>query len=137
MLAAAVRPLVRVFDRYLPDPFVFVLILTLIAFAAAIGFEGQNPLAVIVMWGDGFWNLLAFSMQMLLVLVTGFMLASTPPVKRLLVALANRATSPGSAVLLVSIVALAASWINWGSGWSSARSSPRRSPVWFAWTTGC
>ena len=116
MLAAASRPLVRLFDRYLPDPFVFVLILTLVVFAAAVAFEGQSPLAVVEMWGDGFWNLLQFSMQMLLVLVTGFMLASTPPVKKLLVALASRAGSPAQAILIVSLVSLAASWINWGFG---------------------
>jgi short-chain fatty acids transporter len=70
--------MVRLVDRYLPDPFVFVLILTLVVFAAAVGIEGRSPLAVARMWGDGLWELLTFSMQMLLVLVTGFMLASTP-----------------------------------------------------------
>jgi short-chain fatty acids transporter len=68
------------------------------------------------MWGDGFWELLSFSMQMLLVLVTGFMLASTPPVKRLLRAIASTVTSPGSAIVVVSLVSLSASWINWGFG---------------------
>ena len=87
MFAQAVKPLVRLVDRYLPDPCIFVLILTLIVIAAAVAIEAHGPIAVIGMWGDGFWDLLAFSMQMLLVLVTGFMLASTPPVKRVLVAL--------------------------------------------------
>jgi len=116
MLASAAKPLVRLVDRYLPDPYIFVLILTLIVFAAAMGVEGHGPMAVATMWGDGFWNLLTFSMQMLLVLVTGFMLASTPPVKRLLAALARMASSPGAAILLVTYVSLAASWINWGFG---------------------
>lgn len=116
MLAAASKPLVRLVDRYLPDPYIFVLILTIVVFVAAVAFEGQSPMAVATMWGDGFWGLLTFSMQMLLVLVTGFMLASTPPVKRLLVALAGLATSPGSAIVIVSLVSLAASWINWGFG---------------------
>jgi short-chain fatty acids transporter len=58
MLAAVSKPLVRLFDRYLPDPYIFVLILTLVVFAAAIGVEGQSPLAVVTMWGDGFWALL-------------------------------------------------------------------------------
>ena len=116
MLAAVSRPLVRLVERYLPDPYIFVLILTLVAFAAAIGIEGTSPLAVVGMWGDGFWNLLSFSMQMLLVLVTGFMLASTPLVKSLLRRLAEIANSPGGAILLVSVVSLAASWINWGFG---------------------
>ena len=116
MLAQAARPLVRLVDRYLPDPYVFVLILTLIVIVAAMAIEGHGPIAVVEMWGDGFWGLLAFSMQMLLVLVTGFMLASTPPVKRVLVAIARSVRSPGAAIVTVSLVSLAAHWINWGFG---------------------
>ena len=116
MLKFLSRPAVKLVERYLPDPYIFVLLLTLIAAAAAIGMERQTPLAVLRFWGDGFWSLLTFSMQMLLVLVTGFMLASSPPVKRLLASLAARARSPGGAILLVSVVSLAASWINWGFG---------------------
>lgn len=116
MLAAASKPLVRLVDLYLPDPYIFVLILTLVVFVAAVLVERQSPAAVVAMWGTGFWELLSFSMQMLLVLVTGFMLASTPLVKGLLARLAGIATSPGSAILLVSVVSLTASWINWGFG---------------------
>ncbi len=116
MLAQAVRPLVRLVDRYLPDPYIFVLILTLLVMVAAVAIEGRSPMAVIGMWGDGFWDLLAFSMQMLLVLVTGFMLASTPPVKRVLVAIARSVKSPGAAIITVSLVSLCAHWINWGFG---------------------
>ncbi|ERS91875.1 short-chain fatty acid transporter [Halomonas sp. PBN3] len=106
----------KLVDRYLPDPYIFVLLLTIIAAVAAIAVERQTPLAVMRMWGDGFWNLLTFSMQMLLVLVTGFMLASSPPVKQLLQRLAALAKGPGGAILLVTYVSLAASWINWGFG---------------------
>lgn len=116
MLSKVAQPLVRLVDRYLPDPYVFVLLLSLIAIVAAMAIEGHGPLAVIGMWGDGFWGLLAFSMQMLLVLVTGFMLASTPPVKRALVAIARTVKSPGAAIVTVSLVSLAAHWINWGFG---------------------
>ncbi|WP_269102636.1 short-chain fatty acid transporter [Mangrovicoccus ximenensis] len=110
------RPLVRLMDRYLPDPYIFVLILTVSVAAAAMIVEAQSPLAVVRMWGDGFWSLLQFSMQMLLVLVTGYMMASTPLVRRGLSRLADLATSPGAAILLVSYVSLAASWLNWGFG---------------------
>ncbi|MGR3506742.1 MAG: short-chain fatty acid transporter [Paracoccaceae bacterium] len=116
MLRALSRPAVRLMERYLPDPFIFVVLLTLIAAIAAILFEGANPVSVVQMWGDGFWGLLAFSMQMLLVLVTGFILASSPPVKKFLALLAGLAGSPGAAILLVSVVSLLASWINWGFG---------------------
>jgi short-chain fatty acids transporter len=116
LLTNAAKPLVRLVDRYLPDPYIFVLLLTLVVFAAAMGFEHQGPVAVARMWGDGFWGLLAFSMQMLLVLVTGFMLASTPLVKRILVTLAGLAKSAGAAIVLVSLISVTAHWINWGFG---------------------
>lgn len=116
MLKMISKPAVKLVERYLPDPYIFVLLLTIVAAAAAIAVERQTPLAVMRMWGDGFWGLLTFSMQMLLVLVTGFMLASSPPVKRLLQKLAGTAKSAGGAIILVTLVSLAASWINWGFG---------------------
>ena len=116
MLNVISRPLVRLVDRWLPDPYIFVVLLTMVVMIAAIGIEGHGPLAVIAMWGAGFWELLSFSMQMLLVLVTGYMIASPPLVRRILERLADLANSPGAAILLVSYVSLAASWINWGFG---------------------
>ena len=116
MLNRASKPFVKLVERYLPDPYIFVLLLTLITFAFAVVIQNQSPLTTIRQWGDGFWGLLTFSMQMLLVLVTGFMLACTPLVKALLERLASLAKSPGSAIVLVTLVSLIASWINWGFG---------------------
>ena len=116
MLNAVAKPLVKLVERYLPDPYIFVLLLSLLVFVAAIVFEQQSPLTVAQQWGDGFWGLLSFSMQMLLVLVTGFMLASTPLVSKLLDRLAMLASTAGQAIVLVTLVSLAASWLNWGFG---------------------
>ncbi|HSG53795.1 MAG TPA: TIGR00366 family protein [Rheinheimera sp.] len=116
MLNAAAKPLVKLVDRYLPDPYIFVLLLSTIVFIAAVLFEQRSPLQVLQYWGDGFWNLLTFSMQMLLVLVTGFMLASTPLITTLLHKLAALAKTASQAILLVTVVSLLASWLNWGFG---------------------
>ena len=116
MLRAMSRPATRLMERWLPDAFIFVIVLTLVAAIAAMATQGTTPVALIRMWGDGFWALLQFAMQMLLVLVTGFILASSPPIRRILQWLAGFATSRGSAILLVSVVSLAASWLNWGFG---------------------
>ncbi len=94
MLNRAAKPLVKLVERYLPDPFVFVLILTAIVFAAAVFIEQQSPITVIEQWGNGLWGLLTFSMQMLLVLITGYMLASTPVIRRLLEKLAHLGNTP-------------------------------------------
>ncbi|WP_349370387.1 short-chain fatty acid transporter [Salinarimonas sp.] len=106
----------RVVERWLPDPFVLVMLLTLLVFGLGIAVEGETPIGMIRHWGEGFWNLLAFSMQMVLILVTGWVLASTPFVSRILGALAGLARSPAQAIVLVTLVSMAAAWINWGFG---------------------
>ncbi|MFD1480722.1 short-chain fatty acid transporter [Paracoccus nototheniae] len=116
MLRFLARPATRLMERWLPDAFIFVIVLTLLAAAAAMLSEGTNPVDLVQMWGNGFWELLSFAMQMLLVLVTGYILASSPPVRRVLARLAGLARSRGGAIILVSVVSLAASWINWGFG---------------------
>lgn len=106
----------RIMQRYLPDPFLFVIILTLVVFGLGIILTNSSPKDMVVYWGDGFWNLLAFAMQMVLILVTGYVLASSPFFKNILVNLAKLAKSPGTAIILVTVVSLIASWINWGFG---------------------
>lgn len=116
MLTAAAKPFVKLVERYLPDPFVFVLTLTLVVMGSAIVIQQQPVGDVLQQWGGGFWNLLTFSMQMLLVLVSGHMLASTAIVKSALNSMAKLAGTPGRAIALVTFVSMLASWLNWGFG---------------------
>lgn len=103
-------------QRYLPDPYIIVIFLTVLVFALGIGLTGNTAYDMMVFWGDGFWNLLAFTMQMALVLITGHVLANSPFFKKLLQRMAMIAKSPGQAIILVTVVSLVASWINWGFG---------------------
>lgn len=103
-------------QRFLPSPFVFAILLTLIVLIAAMLSTGQGLPAMAQHWGNGFWNLLAFTMQMSLILVTGHALARAPAINRLLDRMARIPQSPGQAIVLVTLVALAGSWINWGFG---------------------
>ncbi|WP_102274042.1 short-chain fatty acid transporter [Cytobacillus massiliigabonensis] len=106
----------RVMQRYLPDPFLFVIILTFVVFVLGLIFTESGPYQMVQHWGNGFWGLLVFTMQMVLVLVTGHVLASSRIFKKGLGALASTAKSPGQAVIIVTVVSLIASWINWGFG---------------------
>jgi short-chain fatty acids transporter len=106
----------KIMQRYLPDPFLFVVILTLVVFGFGLIFTDSTSIQMVQFWGEGFWGLLAFSMQMVLVLVTGYVLASSPIFKRFLGFLASFAKSPGSAIVIVTVVSMIASWINWGFG---------------------
>lgn len=107
---------VALVQKYLPDPFLFAVILTLVVFVMGIFLTGQGPMAMIIHWSGGFWNLLAFSMQMALVLVTGHTLANAPIIKRGLKKLASIPKTPGQAIVAVTAVEAIASWINWGFG---------------------
>jgi short-chain fatty acids transporter len=84
-----------IFRAITPDPFVLAVGLTLVVFAMALVFQGASPVEVVRAWqGDkGFWSLLAFTMQMLLILVTGHALASSPPLQRAIQTLARQPLS--------------------------------------------
>jgi short-chain fatty acids transporter len=101
-------------ERWVPDAFVFALIGTVVAVAAALTFTTSSPGAVVDAWGDGFWELIPFTLQMALVIITGYVLASSPPVGRLIQALARHPSTPRGAVAFVTFFALATSWVNWG-----------------------
>ncbi|MCM3719674.1 short-chain fatty acid transporter [Fictibacillus phosphorivorans] len=116
MLQVLTRASNKLMQRYLPDPFIFVVLLTGVVFLLGLIITGQSPVKMVSFWGDGFWKLLEFSMQMVLILVTGYVMASSPFFKKMLRKLASFASTPGQAIISVTLVALLASWINWGFG---------------------
>ncbi len=124
----------RVFARTCPDPFVIAILLTVLTATVAIIFgsfpAASNPsftkrvVLLLDAWrfdpdsGSriGLWSLLAFSMQMCLVLVTGHALAEAPIVRRTIRRLAGLPRSSAGAVWLVSTAAAIGGVINWGLG---------------------
>ena len=107
---------VHLVNRFLPDPFIFCIVLTVIVFIAAIPATGASPMQVVGGWGAGIWSLLSFTSQMILVLVLGTALANAPVVKRLVERIASIAKSPFQGIVIVTFVSLIACWINWGFG---------------------
>ncbi|MCL2066503.1 MAG: short-chain fatty acid transporter [Treponema sp.] len=107
---------VALVQRFLPDPFLFCIILTIICFLLAMPLTSQGPVTMVMHWGNGMWVLLAFSMQMALVLVLGSAMANSPPMKKFLKTLASIPKTAGQAIVLTTVVSLAACWLNWGFG---------------------
>ncbi|WP_440054864.1 short-chain fatty acid transporter [Pseudoalteromonas sp. T1lg65] len=116
MLHHVTAPLTKLVERYLPDPFVIVLLLTFFVMLLAAVFTPATPFMVVEAWGSGFWKLLTFAMQMLMVLICGYMLASTAFVAKQLERLASLPKSSSQAIILTTCIAMLASWINWGFG---------------------
>lgn len=107
---------VNIVQKYLPDAFIFCIVLTIIVFSAAIPVSKMNLLEVANAWGESMWSLLGFSMQMALVLVLGTALATAPPVKKAINAAAEVPKSPTSAIIFITVVSMIACWLNWGFG---------------------
>ena len=107
---------VNFMQKYLPEPFIFAIILTFVAIAVAMPVCHQSIVEVVSNWGGGVWNLLGFSMQMALVLVTGATLAAAPFIKKGISRLASLPKTPAGAIALVTGISAVACWLNWGFG---------------------
>ena len=116
MFQKIIRGCVKVVQRWLPEPFIFAVILTIVAFLVAMPVCRQTPLEVVEHWGNGVWSLLAFAMQMALVLVCGSALAAAPVIKKGISALASLPKTPAGAIAVVTGVSAVACWLNWGFG---------------------
>lgn len=101
-------------ERWLPDAFIFALIGTVLVVIAAVTATGSTLPQVVDAWGQGFWELIPFTLQMALVIITGHVLATSRPVGRVIRGLATWPESPRAAVALLTFFAMATSWINWG-----------------------
>ena len=102
--------------RYTPDPFVIALLLTVATFALAVTGTDSQPWQTVQWWGGGFWGLAEFTLKMAMILLTGYVVAKSPPVQWFLLSLIKHVKTPTQAVLFCTFAAMIASWINWGFG---------------------
>ena len=110
------KPFVTFVERYYPDPFVFLILLTMLAFALAVAFTPTTPTGALVAWGEGLAGLLSFMAQIAITLITAHALAHTDAVHRLLSALARVPKSVSACYTLVVLCACAASLLAWSFG---------------------
>ncbi|MBO1002027.1 short-chain fatty acid transporter [Pseudogracilibacillus auburnensis] len=104
----------KIVQRYLPDALVIAVLMTVIVLAIALLMNPTEPGMIFKSWGDGFWAYLAFTMQMVLLLMTGMTLASVPFINRGLAKIAHLANKPWKAYLITFLVSASAYYINWG-----------------------
>ena len=107
---------VRFVQRWLPRPFTFAIILSIVVFFLGIITCGKTPEQMTMYWGKGFFSLFPFTMQMVLIVVTGHALARAPIVQKMLGGLASVPRGPKSAIFFVGFISCIVSYINWGFG---------------------
>jgi short-chain fatty acids transporter len=112
-LARAGRIIADACERYFPDAFVFALAAVMAAFGAGLAL-GERPSRLVTEFGEGFWILVPFTMQMAMVIIGGFVVASSPPMALLIRRLAGFPKTPRGAVAFVAFLAMTSSLVSWG-----------------------
>jgi short-chain fatty acids transporter len=102
--------------RWVPNSFAIACLLTLVTFVLVITVAGKNPIAAQGYWTKGFWELLELTMQLALIVMTGYIVAVSPAVSRLLEFVAGLASTDRGAIALMGLVSMTASWLHWGLG---------------------
>lgn len=110
------RICLKVVQKYLPGAFLLAIFLTFVTFLSGIFITGKSPAQMVNYWGNGYSSLFKFGMQMVLVLLTGYVLALTPVAKNILDKVTNIPKSPKQALGLTALVSLISCYLNWGFG---------------------
>ncbi|UZW60537.1 short-chain fatty acid transporter [Lysobacter enzymogenes] len=100
-------------ERWFPDAYVFAALGVVVVAVAALAF-GATPTATAAAFGDGYWSLIPFTMQMAFVVIGGYVVATAPAVARLIDALARFPRSGRGAVCYVALVSMLTSLLSWG-----------------------
>lgn len=104
-------------EQWMPDAFIFALGGTLVVALGALMVDPEmraNPLRIIDAWGSGFWSLIPFTLQMTMMIVSGYVLATSPAVFRFIQRAAEMPRTAKGAVVLVALFSMLSSLLNWG-----------------------
>lgn len=107
---------VKLVKKYLPDAYTFAIIIVICIFLVGIAFCGQSFTDMVSYWGEGFWSMATFTFQMIMVMFTGYALASAPVIKKVLLKFAKIPKTNMQAVVLLYTTTFALCYFNWGLG---------------------
>jgi short-chain fatty acids transporter len=99
-------------EKWFPDSYIFAVLAIVVVGAGAL-LVGITPKAIATAFGDGYWSLIPFTMQMAIVTISGYIVASSPPAGRLINWLAKLPKTERSAVAYVAFFTILASLLNW------------------------
>jgi len=100
-------------EQWFPDPLVFALMGVVVVFVIGV-LTHESPTNLAIQAGKSFWSLVPFTMQMVMIIVGGYVVASSPIVNRVIVALAGVPKTPRGAVAMVALFSMLTSLISWG-----------------------
>ena len=102
-------------QRWFPDAFVFALLALIVVFLAGM-LAGSRFRDLVDYFGQGFWSLIPFTMQMAMIIIGGYVVAVSPPVSRIIQRLSRIPRTPRHAIAFTALFSLLTSLISWGLG---------------------
>ena len=78
------KPFVKIVEKYYPDAFIFVIVLSVLTFVLALVNTESSPVQVLEAWGNGLPKLFTFTAQISIIMITAHALAHTNPVEKIL-----------------------------------------------------
>ena len=100
------------FERWFPDAFALALIAVVVVFLASVA-AGASVLQAAQWFGAGFWDLMAFTLQVAMIIVTGYAVATSPPVFAVISRLADIPKQPRHAMAFVALFSMLSSLLSW------------------------
>ena len=100
-------------ERWIPDPFAVIVVVVAVVAVAALGI-GVAPIAIARSFGDGFWSLIPFTMQMTFIIIGGYVTAESRPVATLIERVAAVPKTGSGAIVMVALFSMLLSLIHWG-----------------------
>src|SRR5580658_6240578 len=95
MLSRFTRIFVFIFEELLPDAYVFALMLTLLGAGLAYSLAPHaDAMTIVSGWYGGVFNIFTFAFQMVMMLATGYALATSPLIQKGLGKIASLASTP-------------------------------------------
>ncbi len=107
------------FTKYMPSAYVFALILTLITgIFALLTVQAdsffEKGILILDGWYTGFWDLLSFGMQIVLIIITAYCIAQSSPVKKGIDYIAKLIKTPTQVYLIIIALGALLSLISFG-----------------------
>ncbi|HIE0668647.1 TPA: short-chain fatty acid transporter [Acinetobacter nosocomialis] len=99
-------------EKWFPDSYIFALLGVIIVSVAALAI-GAPIHDVAISFGNGFWSLIPFTLQMTMLIIVGYVVSVSKPVKFLIQKMARIPNSGRGAIVLVATVSLLISLVNW------------------------
>lgn len=102
-------------QRIVPDPWVLVVLLTLVTVVATFA-SGAGPAEAMNAWNNGVWDLLTFMAQISITLIMGDAIAKSRVATKLFRRIASVPKTRFSAVYITAFVSLIAGLVSWAMG---------------------